>query len=159
VKDNETLIVPLPCTPFVSPDHQAGTEATEVQVTVSLICTGEVYRTSAYEAAVTQMVAHAALPLGPGYAQTGTIQASITETTYRPHGAVILLVKGAGTWTYQINQAERAAISESIAGKSKAQATAVLLAMPGVESAAIDEERSDQLPGDASRIQVIIVTY
>jgi hypothetical protein len=159
VRDNETLIVPLPCTPLVSPDHEIGTEASQVQVTVSLVCTGEVYRTSAFEAQITQMVTHAALPLGAGYAQTGTIQASITATTYRRDFAVILLVKGAGTWTYQINAAEREAISESIAGKSKAQATAFLLAMPGVESAAIDEERSDQLPGDPSRIQVMIVTY
>jgi hypothetical protein len=159
VRSDETLIVPLPCTPLVSPDHQAGTEATEVQVTVSLICTGEVYRTSVYQAAVAQLVTHAAQPLGPGYAQTGTIQASITTSTYRPHGAVTLTVKGAGTWTYQISEAEREAITRSIAGKSKAQATAFLLAMPGVQSAAIDEERSDQLPGDGSRIQVIIVTY
>jgi hypothetical protein len=159
VRSDETLITPLPCTPLVNPDHQAGTEATEVQVTVSLVCTGEVYRTGAYEAAMTQLVTHAALPLGPGYQQTGTIQASITATTYRPHGTVTLAVKGAGTWTYQINETERATMAERIAGHSRAQATAFLLAMPGVQSAAIDEERSDQLPGDTSRIQVIIVTY
>jgi hypothetical protein len=159
VSSDETLIVPLPCTPLVNPDHEIGTEATEVQVTVSLVCTGEVYRTNAYQAQMTQLVTHAALPLGPGYQQTGTIQASVTATTYRPHGAVILAVKGAGTWTYQINATERAAIVERIAGKSKAQATALLLAMPGVQSAAIDEQRSDQLPGDGSRIQVMIVTY
>jgi hypothetical protein len=159
VRSDETLIVPLPCTPFVSPDHEIGTEATEVQITVSLICTGEVYRTSAFEAAISQLVTHAALPLGPGYEPTGTIQASITATTYRPHGVVTLAVKGAGTWTYQITASERAAMVERIAGKSKAQATSILLAMPGVQSAAIDEQRSDQLPGDTSRIQVVIVTY
>jgi hypothetical protein len=159
VRDGETLITPLPCTPLISPDHQAGQEASEVQVTVSLVCTGEVYRTSAYQAQIAQMVTHAARPLGAGYAQTGTIQASVTATTYRPHGAVTLVVKGAGTWTYQITASERAAMVERIAGKSKAQATALLLAMPGVQSAAIDEQRSDQLPGDASRIQVIVVTY
>jgi hypothetical protein len=159
VRSDETLIVPLPCTPLVSPDHQAGTEATEVQITVSLICTGEVYRTSAFEAAISQLVTHAAQPLGPGYQQSGTIQASITATTYRPHGAVTLLVKGAGTWIYQITAPEREAMTQRIAGKSKAQATSILLAMPGVQSAAIDEERSDQLPGNASHIQVIIVTY
>jgi hypothetical protein len=159
VRDDETLIVPLPCTPLVAPDHQAGTEASTVQVTVSLICTGEVYRTSAYEAQITQMVTHAAHPPGAGYAQTGTIQASITETTYRRDFAVTLAVKGAGTWTYQITASERAAMVERIAGHSRAQATAFLLAMPGVESAAIDEEHSNQLPTDTSRIQVMIVTY
>jgi len=159
VRSDETLILPLPCTPLVSPDHQAGTEASEVQVTVSLICTGEVYRTSAYEAAITQLVTHAALPLDAGYAQTGTIQTSITATTYRRDRAVTLMVKGAGTWTYQINEAERAAMGERIAGKSKAQATALLLAMPGVQSAAIEEEHSDQLPTDSNRIQVMIVAY
>jgi hypothetical protein len=159
VSSDETLIVPLPCTPLVSPDHQAGQEATEVQVTVSLVCTGEVYRTNAYQTQIAQMVTHAALPLGPGYEPTGTIQASVTATTYRPHGAVTLAVKGAGTWTYQINATERAAMIERIAGHSRAQATALLLAMPGVQSAAIDEERSDQLPGDTSRIQLVIVTY
>jgi hypothetical protein len=159
VRSDETLITPLPCTPLVSPDHQAGTEATEVQITASLLCTGEVYRTSAFEAQMTQLVTHAALPLGPGYEPTGTIQASVTATTYRPHGAVTLVVKGAGTWTYQINETERATMAERIAGKSKAQATALLLTMPGVQSAAIDEQRSDQLPGDTSRIQLVIVTY
>jgi hypothetical protein len=157
VRSDETLITPLPCTPLVSPDHQAGTEATEVQVTVSLICTGEVYRTSAYEAKVAQLVTHAALPLGAGYAPTSTIQVSVTAVTYRPHGAVSLVVKAAGTWTYQVDQAERTEMLQRIAGKSKAQATSLLLAMPGVQSAAIEEERGDQLPADPSRIQVMIV--
>ncbi len=159
VRSDETLIVPLPCTPLVSPDHQAGTEATAVQVTVSLVCTGEAYRTSAFEAEVAQLVTHAATQPGPGYQPTGTIQASITAVTYRPHGAVILTVKGAGTWTYQINESERAAITERIAGKTKAQATRLLLSTPGVESASIEEERSDQLPADPSRIQLVMVTY
>jgi hypothetical protein len=160
VRSGETLITPLPCQPTVTPDHQIGTEAGLVQVTVSLTCTGEVYRTSAYEAAIRQMVTHAAAQhLGSGYEENGTIQASITATTYRPHGAVTLAVKRAGTWMYQIGEQQRAAIIQRIAGKSKAQATSILLGMPGVQSAAIEEERGDQLPVNPSRIQVIIVAY
>jgi hypothetical protein len=160
VKSDETLITPLPCTPMVNPDHQAGTEARTVQVTVSLICTGEVYRTSAYQAAITQMVRHAAMQqLGAGYAQSGAIQAGITATTYRPHGAVSLAIKGAGTWTYQISQSERAAVPGLIAGKSKQEATSILLALPGVQSAAISQERGNTLPAMMNRIQVIVVSY
>jgi hypothetical protein len=160
VRDGETLITPLPCTPTITPDHQVGAEARLVQVTVSLSCTGEVYQTSVYQAAVAQMVTRAAAQQpGAGYDQSGTIQASITRATYRPHGAVALTVKAAGTWTYQISQAERSAIAQSIEDKSRAQATAFLLTMPGVQSAAIQITRGDQLPGDASRIQVIVVAY
>jgi hypothetical protein len=160
VRSDETLITPLPCQPTVTADHQIGTEAGLVQVTVSLVCTGEVYQTHAYEAQVTQMMTHAAAEqLGPGYEESGSSQSSITATTYRPHGAVTLLVQAAGAWTYEIDEHERAAKQERIAGKSRAQATALLLAMPGVQSAALEGGRGDQLPSDASRIQVVIVAY
>jgi hypothetical protein len=160
VKSDETLITPLPCQPAVTPDHQIGTEAGLVQVTVSLTCTGEVYRTSAFEAQATQMVTHAAAQqLGAGYQENGAIQASIQNAAYRPHGTVSLVIKGAGSWTYQIDEQQRAAMTRLIAGRTKAQATSLLLALPGVESAAISQERDEQLPADPSRIQVIVVAY
>jgi hypothetical protein len=160
VRDGETLITPLPCTPTITPDHQVGAEARLVQVTVRLACTGETYRTSAYQAAVTQlMTREAAQQLGAGYDQAGAIQSSITRATYRRDFAVTLAIKAAGTWTYQIDESERATIIERVEGRSRAQATSILLTIPGVQSAAIELSRGDQLPNDTSRIQVIVVAY
>lgn len=46
VQPDETLVAPVPCRSRVAPDHQAGSEATQVSVTVSETCTGQVYTTS-----------------------------------------------------------------------------------------------------------------
>ena len=151
--------MPVPCTSTVTPDHKAGEEASHVQVTVSETCTGEVYDTRALHDLLMQtMTQQATGQLGDGYGLVGDIQASVTKATLNPHqGTATLQVKVIGTWTYQFSQAQQAQIKLAIRGKSKEEATTLLLHMPGVQTVSISTRNGDAIPTDVQRIHLNFV--
>src|SRR5581483_626519 len=138
VRQGETLIMPLSCkTPQVSTDHRAGDEATEVTVTVNATCTGEVYNTVAYQQALGQIVKEAAhTAYGNGYSQAGALQTTIQNVHSTDHG-VDLAVQSTGVWVYQFSQSDMQQIKTRIAGKTKAEATRLLLQTKGIQSVSI----------------------
>ncbi len=99
VHADETLIVPVPCTPQVQSSQQVGEEATHVTVQVSDTCTGETYSTQAVQETMTQAVTQAAqTQLGSGYVGEGPIQVTVQHVRLStgPHGSLMLEVTGTG---------------------------------------------------------------
>ena len=146
VQPNETLVTPVPCTSTVTPDHKAGKEANRVQVTASETCTGEVYDTDALHnllaQAVTQWVTR---QVGNGYSLVGNLQTRITKATINTRqGAVTLQVYVLSTWTYQFSQAQQDQIKLAIRGKSKEEASALVLHMPGVQTVSISTKNGNR---------------
>jgi hypothetical protein len=159
VQPNETLVTPVPCTSSVTSDHKAGEEASHVQVMVSETCTGEVYDTRAlHDLLVQTMTQQANGQLGIGYGLVGDLQASVTKATQNPHqGTATFQVKVISTWTYQFSQAQQAQIKLAIRGKSKEEATTLLLHMPGVQTVSISTRNGDAIPTDVQRIHLNFV--
>jgi hypothetical protein len=156
VSSDETLITPLPCHQSTTPNHQPGSEATQVTITVSETCTGTTYNTQQYQDQLAQqMDQQAAKQRGQGYQRSGAIQSSIT-TTEQYHNSLTLHVTIAATYAYQMNQDQQQTLAQLVAGKSTTQATTTLLQVPGVQTVAISTNtKNDVLPSDPHQIHVI----
>jgi Baseplate J-like protein len=159
VQSNETLIMPVPCNTAVLPDHQAGSEASQLRVMVSETCTGEVYTTNdLHDLLIKAMTQQAIQQLGTGYSLVGSVQSGITKATMNSRqGTVILQIKVAGTWMYQFSQAQQDRIKVSIRGKSKQEATALLLHMPDVQNVSIGITNGISIPTDTQHIHLVFV--
>lgn len=160
VRTGETLIKPIPCTLTVTTDHPTGTEATQANVTLSEICTGEVYDSQAFDTLVKQTTSQAAIKqLGADYSLTGNIQASIIQGTVKDQkqGIITLHVKGAGVWLYRLHQQQLEQFKSMIAGKSTVQAKAILLSSLGVNAVSLSIKNGTIVPADKNRISFIIM--
>jgi hypothetical protein len=151
VHSDETLVTPLPCQQSVKPDHQPGEEATQVQITVSEMCTGTTYSTQAYQNRIMQIANQQA---GDGYTPIGQVQSTIIQATTQGHNRMQLHVMIAQTYAYQVSQEQQQHLKTLIAGKSKAQATSILLHTPGLQSVSVS---SATIPTDTKHIRVIVV--
>jgi hypothetical protein len=156
VSSGEMLITPLPCQQQVTPNHQPGSEAAQVTITVSETCTGTVYNTQQYQNQLTQtMDQQATKQLGQGYRLTGAIQSTIT-TTSQHRNMLTLHVTDAATYAYQISQDQQQELAQLVAGKSTTQATTTLLQVPGLQNVAIStNSKNNVLPSDPRQIHVI----
>jgi hypothetical protein len=63
-------------------------------------------------------------------------------------------MKASGVWAYQFTQAQLAHLKSRIAGKGKAEVTALVLHEPGVQSVSI---QGNTIPTNASNIRIIVV--
>lgn len=159
VHADETLITPFSCQQSVAPDHHPGDEAAQITITVSETCTGMAYRTQAYQNLTAQIASQEAKKqLGDGYRLTGEVQSSITQVTPKDHRTLDLQVKIAGTWVYQFSQKQQEHTKALLAGKNKAQATATLLHIPGVQSASLAiKDNGTVLPTDSTDIHLVFL--
>jgi hypothetical protein len=159
VQSNETLVTPVPCATTVTPDHKAGSEATQLSVTVSKTCTGEVYETSALHDLLRQIATQeAASQFGNGYGLVGDLQTSISRAMMNSRqGMVTFQVKISSTWLYRFSQAQQDQIKLMIRGKSKDEAIALLLHMPGVQAVSISTKNGNTIPTDIERIHLNFV--
>jgi VCBS repeat-containing protein len=167
-RPGETLITPVPCTPKVSANHAAGEEATHLRVRLDETCTGETYDTQAVQTLLTQaLTQEATQQAGPGYTLTGAVQ--VTRVTVTPSpvkeqlqhvGTLVLLVKGTGTWAYQFSDPQLRHMAQLITGKSRQEATTVLLEQRGVSQVAMTVSGMEQtsLPADAGRIHLLVLS-
>ena len=165
VHPDETLITPVPCTPTVTSSHAAGEEAVQVTVTVEETCSGETYVTQALHAQITQVVTRqATAQLGSGYALVGDVQVTVRPGTLthqqQQQGTLTLQVSGTGTWAYQFDDVHLQQMAHLIAGKSRAQATQLLLHQPGVSQVSVTVSSGTgsptSVPADASRIHLLV---
>jgi hypothetical protein len=159
VQPSETLVTPIPCISTVTPDHKTGEEASHVQVTISETCRGEVYDTNALHDLLMQTVTQqAARRLGNGYGLVDDLQTIITQATINTRlGTATFLVKAISTWVYQFSQTQQQQIKLAIRGKSKQEATTLLLHTPGVESVSISTRNGDAISTDVGRIHLNLV--
>lgn len=159
IKPNEQLIGTPQCTPKVSSDHKAGDQATQVTVTVTFTCTGEVYdHDGALMMATNLLMQQAATDPGAGYVLVGKIKAAITTATLGNQGTVTITTTAEGLWAYQFTQAQQQALAHLIAGKSKTEAQQLLAAQTGVASAMIQisSGNGQTLPSDPSKITIVV---
>jgi hypothetical protein len=154
VANDQALITPVSCQQSITPNHQPGTAATQVQVTVSETCTGATYNTQDYQNRITEDMTQAATrQLGEGYIQVGAIQSRITQVRSADH-AFLLQVKCTASYAYQFTQAQQQQIKALIAGKTKTQAIIALLQIPEIQSVSLSLSHGDQLPTDTGRIHL-----
>jgi hypothetical protein len=159
IQPNETLVTPVPCSSTMIPDHKAGSEATQVNVTVSETCTGEVYNTNALHNLLMQVMTQQAVKqLGEGYGLVGDFQTSITKATMNTRQRMVTLqVKVSSTWMYQFSQAQLNQMKLAILGKSKEEATTLLLQMPGIQTVSISIKNGNAIPTDIQHIHLNLV--
>jgi len=157
VHPDESLVTAVPCTSSVLSDHKAGEEASQVQVTVSETCTGEVYDTNAlHDLGLWTVTLEAARRLGNGYDLLGDLQTSITKAMVNTRqGTATLEMKISSTWVYQFSQAQQNQIKLLIRGKSKDEAIALLLHVPGVQTVSISTRHGNALPTDIQHIRLV----
>lgn len=135
-------------------DHHPGDEAVQVNILVSETCIGATYPTPAFSALVTQrMTQEAHTHLGEGYTMQGTVQASVTQVTQRGN-EIVLQVSCVAMWGYSFPQQQQVQIKQQVAGKSKAQAIAILLHTPGVQTVSLE---SASVPTDVNHIHLVLV--
>jgi hypothetical protein len=149
------------CTPHVASNHKPGDAAKQITVTVSDTCTGFSYAAhEVYTIATQLLTAQAATTLGAAYALLGDLQVAIVRATAGEHrqGSLNLVVQVTGVWVYQITPAMQQHLLKLIAGKTKQQASAMLLQIPGIAGVQISAEGGNRtLPKDPRRIHLIVV--
>jgi len=153
--------MPSSCTLTTTSDHQAGDEATQVQVTVSATCTGIAYAAHEVYADAKQVITSQAIDtLGATYSLIGDIQVTIVHATITDHikGIAALTLKMDATFLYQICPIEQEHLSTLLAGKPKLQAINTLLQFPGIQAASIHLAGGNTtLPTDPHHIQIIVL--
>jgi hypothetical protein len=133
-------LIPASCSPHVSTNHKLGEEAKQVSVSVSETCEGIAYAAHEVDQEATQMETTAsANRFGTGYIPLRDTHLTITHATItnQAQGTVALTVKIDATVVYQLTPREKEQIRNLIAGKTKQQAQALLLQLPGIAGAAI----------------------
>jgi len=161
IHPNEQLVNSLQCTPNVTSDHNAGDRATNVTVTVKVTCSGEVYDQQAAQLIASNLLKQqAAKTPGPGYALVGDLTTKVTQVmvTDPNKGTLLLQVKAEGIWVFQFSAAQKQALANLIAGKSKQNALALLVKQPGVAKADIVLSGGDgnTLPTDPTQITIVV---
>ncbi len=157
VQASETLVTPLSCTSKVTPNHQPGEEATQVQVMVSETCTGIVYTTQALTTLATQNATQDANKrLGTGFTTTG-VQTRITQAHTTKNGRNELEIMSVSLWTFPFTQEQQSNIKAMIAGTSKDKATTIILHMTGVQSVSIILKNGTTLPPDEQNIHLLFL--
>jgi serine/threonine protein kinase len=158
---NEQLVGTPQCSPTVSANQKAGDRASQVMVTVTFTCTGEVYdRDEALALAKQLLTDQASRTPGAGYTLVGQIKAQLTDATLGGQGTVTITVTAEGVWVYHFTEALKQTLATLVAGKSKQEATASLQAEPGVAQVSIQlaSQTEQLLPTDPKQITITIQT-
>lgn len=146
IRSNEQLVGTPQCQSKASSDHQAGDVATQVTVSVTFTCTGEVYDKKAAQALSTTLLTHqAATDPGAGYALVGPIKTVVSNATLDYQGTVTITTTAEGIWVYQLSQEQQQNLARLVAGKNKQAAMSLLQQQPGVSQVDI------QLAGGTGR--------
>jgi hypothetical protein len=163
---NERLAGSVQCWPAVIPDHQVGSNASQVKVSVSVTCHAQVYDHQAVERLVTNALnQQATTKLSTGYSLHGTISTTITQAGVPPHakpGTLTLLVSGQEIWVYQVSAVEQTRLTKLIAGLSRLRAIQLLQQQKQDHLAGIHIQITGlwtdgaRLPVDPARIHLLV---
>ena len=136
---NEQFASAPDCTPTVKSNHKANDRVSDVTVTVTDICKGEVYDEHAAQLmAADLLISDATDQLGAqyvlaGYTVIGTPQVVTTDQS----GVVTMNVSAEGVWAYQFSDTQIQTFAQLIGGKPLADAQALLRKQPGVKKVSI----------------------
>jgi len=98
--------------------------------------------------------------LGANYALIGdTVTGNPTFTSLATdNSSASFTVEAQGIWVYQFSTAQKQSLAQSIAGKTQADTTALLLKQPGVTKISINTSGfGNALPSSAGDIKFVIV--
>ena len=158
---NESFISPTQCSSTVTSDSGVGTRVTNVTVSVTTLCKGEVYDQSAAQSIVTTLLSREAVNLGPNYALVGNVIAVITQAAMidKNGGITTLLVKAEGVWVFKFSSGWQQKLTNLIVGESKQGALNILQKQSGVVKISIQLPSSNDttLPKDPHQIRFVIV--
>ncbi|MFL5705398.1 MAG: protein kinase domain-containing protein [Ktedonobacteraceae bacterium] len=159
---NERFISPTQCSSTVTSDSGVGARVTDVTVSVTALCKGEVYDQSAAQSIVTTLLSReAAVNPGPNYTLVGNVIAVITQAAMidKNRGITTLLVKAEGVWVFKFSSGWQQKLTNLIVGKSKQAALNILQEQLGVVRISIQLPSSNNtaLPRDPHQIRFVIV--
>jgi hypothetical protein len=140
VHPNEQVLSPERCMPIVHPDHPVGSEATQVAITVSVTCRGEVYDAEGAKVlAATLLAQQAARTLGSSYEVVGEVTTQIVEVKVvdAHQGTLLLSVSAEGVWSYPFSQTRLHQLASLIAGTRVQDAKTLLLHTQGIRAVTI----------------------
>jgi hypothetical protein len=140
VHPTEQVVSPAQCAPTIHPDHPVGSEATQVAITVSVACRGEVYDAQgARVLAATLLAQQAARTLGSSYEVVGEVSTQITQVKAvdAHRGTLLLSVSAEGVWSYPFGQMRLHHLARVIAGTRVQEAKSLLLGMQGIRAMTI----------------------
>lgn len=156
IRADEALITPL-CSQSVTLDHQAGDEASKVDVSVSETCTGIAYNAHTVYAIATHMLQERASRIfTAAYTLEGTPQVTITHTAISAQAHVTIAVNVTGTFVYKFTQVQSQQIIRLIAGKSPEAARHILDHFPGIQHALIVMNGNTFVPKILKRVIIVI---
>jgi VCBS repeat-containing protein len=159
LQQGEQLIGTPQCSPHIRANHEAGYQTSSVTVTVSFTCTGEAYdQAGALMLAQTLLTTEAQSKLGTAYALVGQIKTNQVNATLDDQGNVTITVNAEGVWAFQFSNAQKQALAQLIAGKSRQEAMNLLAAQTGVAQGDIQLAggNGQTLPTDSQKITVVI---
>ena len=154
-------LTPSNCSPHVLTNHKPGEEAREVSVTFSETCSSIAYAAHGVDQDATQIeTLEAVKQLGTGYIPFGDTHTTITHATItnQAQSMATLTVKIEATVVYHITPGEKEQMRKLIAGKTRQQAQAILLQLPGIAGAAITiKGNAATLPDNPKAITMVVV--
>lgn len=157
IQPNERLIGTPGCDPNKSADPPVGTQASQVTVTVSFTCSGEVYDYDGALKLAQDLLKQQEQQLYPTYQLVGTITTTMQAATLTDPNSdtVTMMIQASGTCIAHFDTQSEQALALSIAGKTKAEAQTLLNNQPGIQMASIQLEggNSDRLPTNPAKIK------
>jgi serine/threonine protein kinase len=162
IKASEQMTGSISCRSSVSSNQEAGARVPNVTVSVKETCLVEVYNTQAAQALAAKLLKDDVTTLiGAGYVITGNVLTQVSsqpKVTKASQGTLAVSIMADGTALYQFTPAEEQAFAKLIAGKSIADAQALLLTQTGVALATIKISGSpaNKLPTDVGQITFVV---
>ncbi len=160
IKASEQLVGSISCgLSSLSSNQQAGARVPNVTVSVTGTCRGEVFNVQPSLALAANLLKRDVTKIA-GYAIVGSVttrvlaQPKLIDT----QGTLSLDIMASGTAFYQFTTTQTQAFARLIAGKSLADAQALLLKQTGISQAAINiaGNPNNRLPGDPGKIAFVI---
>nr|BBH94794.1 hypothetical protein KTA_29930 [Thermogemmatispora argillosa] len=159
---NERFVGTVQCPALTSANQQAGDRAASVTVTVTVICSGEVYdQVGARVLAASLLTNDAARSPGPAYSLVGQIITSVVSVVPNPRqpGLLTVHVQAEGIWAYRLDDQERLRLANLIKGKTRDQALTLLKRQAGIHSASIVlSGPGSRLPDNAAAITIRVAS-
>ncbi len=160
VKANERAIGTPQCTPNTTSNPAVGAAASQVTVSVTFTCTGEVYdHDGALTMSAQLLTNQAANSPGAGYGLVGTIKTALTNASLGGQGTVTITTNAQGVWAYQFSGAQQLALAQLIAGQTKQNAQNLLASQTGVaqvNTIQLTGGNGQILPSDPARITISV---
>lgn len=143
----------------IDPDHPVGSEATQVNVNISIVASAFVYNTRAIGDLARQLLTNEATQtLGNGYQLRG--DPTITQPRLEQQntaGQLSLSVAVSGLWAFQVTAENEQQWKQAIKGASVALAQNYLSTQPGISAAHIALPfGTDHLPTDEQQIVFVV---